>query len=112
MSNITEINTVEEANNTAGELAEFVRGEIAAAARTAIRAAGGPRDIGELDFDDLADRFLPEFSREAILAVATEADIQYAADLVARDVGTAEVADAVWARAVEDANEIAAQFQR
>ena len=112
MSHINEIETVQEANDIASVLVEFVKGEISAAARRAIRAAGGPRDIGELDFDDLADQFLPEFSRGAILAVATAQDIQYAADLVARDVGTAEVADAVWARAVEDANEIAARFQR
>ena len=112
MSNIIEINTVQEANEIASALAEFVRGEIAAAAREAIRKTGGPRDIGELDFEALADQFLPEFSRGAILAVATAQDIQCAADLVARDVGTAEVADEVWVRAVEEANEIAAQFQR
>ena len=112
MSHINEIETIQEANDIASVLVEFVKGEIAAAAREAIRKTGGPRDIGKLDFDDLADRFLPELSRGAILAVATAQDIQYAADLVARDVGTAEVADAVWARAVEDANEIAARFQR
>ena len=112
MSHINEIETVQEANDTASALAEFVRGEIAAAARRAITATGGHGDIDEMDFDALAYVFLPEFSRQAILAVATEADIQYAEGIGGRDVGTAEVADAVWVRAVEDANKIAAQFQR
>ena len=112
MSHINEIETVQEANNIASVLVEFVKGEISAAAREAIRKTGGPRDIGELDFDDLADGFAPEFSRQAILAVATEADIQYAEGIGGRDVGTSDVAHAVWVRAVEDANEIAAQFQR